>query len=316
MVTVAFATHRPETLPLTADLMDRHEAILLEEPPAPGFSAMLAGELAIDDYLLPLDIEYPEYSRAACELLRRYHRQGKHIHQVEPFLEILVEIHEHFAIGGKPSEIAADARKSPVYAAEKEATGRLLDYYRTVAERSFAETVEAVKRFAAADAGRFRLRDAMRVEALRSLLRRHGSVYIEAGEIHQFLWSMLRLQIPKDIPLERRFVLEPVYRKFCQRPHLFGPGDLLTLRYIFRPQTSSALDDLLAAQSLVYNKILEKEEMTAPHGEYPHTRNEIETIAAVRRLSLKDCARFYRDFRFAATRTAQRMFSSLLTRRS
>jgi hypothetical protein len=80
MLTVAFATHRPETLPLTDKLMARHEAIFLEEPPAPGFSAMLAGELTIDDYLMPLDIEYPEYSRAACELLRHHHQQGKRIH--------------------------------------------------------------------------------------------------------------------------------------------------------------------------------------------------------------------------------------------
>lgn len=307
MLTVAFATHRPETLPLTDKLMAPHEVIFLEEPPAPGFSAMLAGELTIDDYLLPLDIEYPEYSRAACELLRHHHQQGKRIHQVEPFLEILVEIHEHLAGGGTPSDVASDARRSPVYAAEKEATGRLLDYYRTVAERSFADTLEAVKLFARADAERFRLRDAMRVEALTPLLHRHGSVYIEAGEIHQFLWSTLRLRAPKGMPLQRRFVLEPVFHMFCERPHLFGPGDLLTLRYIFRPQTSGALGDLLAAQSLVYSKILEKAEMIAPQGEYPHTRNEIESILVVRRLTFADCQRLFTAIRFADTRQAQEM---------
>jgi hypothetical protein len=59
-ITIGFSIHRPEIIPLTADLMRRHEVIFLEEPPAPGFRRMLQGALSIEDYLLPVDVEYPE----------------------------------------------------------------------------------------------------------------------------------------------------------------------------------------------------------------------------------------------------------------
>ena len=74
--TVAFSTHRPETLPPWANLAAAHAAIVLEEPPDPGLASMLAGELDIDAYLLTLDREYPDYSRGLCALLRDLHRRG------------------------------------------------------------------------------------------------------------------------------------------------------------------------------------------------------------------------------------------------
>lgn len=105
-VTVAFSTHRPETIPLTAASAARYEAIVLEEPPDPRLDAMLDGRLGIEEYLLPLDLEYPEYSRAMCTLLRDLHREGKRIYQVEPFLEVLIEIHERFAAGETPASVS------------------------------------------------------------------------------------------------------------------------------------------------------------------------------------------------------------------
>jgi hypothetical protein len=77
-------------IPLFAERMRRHEAIFLEEPPAPGFEPMPAGAFAVDDYLRPLDVEYPAFSRNMCYLLRELKADGKNIFQIEPFLEIFL----------------------------------------------------------------------------------------------------------------------------------------------------------------------------------------------------------------------------------
>jgi len=49
----------------------------LGEPPAPGFDRMLRGKLSVDDYLLPIDVEYPRFSREMCRLLRELHAEGR-----------------------------------------------------------------------------------------------------------------------------------------------------------------------------------------------------------------------------------------------
>lgn len=309
-VTVAFSTHRPETLPLWAEIASRHEAIVLEEPPDPRFASMLEGELAVEAYLLPLDLEYPEYSRGLCGLLRDLHRRGHRLYQVEPFLEALVAIHERLADGETPAAVAADPRLGPVYAAERSATGRLLEFYEAAARGGFDDLLAAVHRFARADADRFRLRDRMRAEAAAALAAGHAHLLIEAGEIHQLLWREVRRLLSGPCRVQRRFLLTPVYRARAQRPHLFGPGDLLTLRYIFRPdRPGTPQDDHLAAAALVYNKLLAKEEMVSAPGDYPHTRNEIETIGFVRRLSFEQCRRLLTDIGGAGTRAAQRILA-------
>ena len=82
-VTIALSVHRPEMTPYISDQMRRHEAIFLEEPPDPGFKQMLAGRLAVDDYLAQLDVEYPTFSKNMCNVLQELKGQGKQIFQVE-----------------------------------------------------------------------------------------------------------------------------------------------------------------------------------------------------------------------------------------
>ncbi len=257
---------------------------------------------------MTLDREYPDYSRGLCALLRDLHRRGHRLYQVEPFLEALVAIHERLADGEPPTAVAADPRLAPVYAAEREATGRLLEFYEAAAHGSFGDTLAAVKRFARADAERFRLRDELRAKAVAAIVPGHASTLIEAGEIHQAFWRELRRRLVGQSRLTRRFVMEPVYRAQARRPHLFGPGDLLTLRYLFCPdRPDHRQDDHLAAAALVYNKLLAKEEMVSTPGDYPHTRNEIETIRFVRRLSLDQCLRLLAGIKQVGTRAAQRI---------
>ena len=90
--TLGLSVHRPEMIPLIRDAMDRCDAIFLEEAPDDGMQPMLDGILPIEDYLLQLDVEYPEFSRHMCGLLRCLYARGKKIVQVEPYLEVLLNI--------------------------------------------------------------------------------------------------------------------------------------------------------------------------------------------------------------------------------
>ena len=124
--TLVLSNHRPETVHPAKELMACHDAVILEESPEPHFQPMLSGRLSIKAYLENLDLEYPEFSRRMCETLRDLHRAGKRLHQVEPFLERLIQIHELFAEGGCPSDLKQDTDLYRVYVAERDATAALL----------------------------------------------------------------------------------------------------------------------------------------------------------------------------------------------
>ena len=72
--------------------------------------------------------------------------------------------------------------------------------------------------------------------------------------------------------------------------HLYGPGDILTLRYILRPELPDPMEELLAARALIYNKLILKEEMVSLKEPYPHMRDELQVIEVVKQLTLKNCA--------------------------
>jgi hypothetical protein len=168
-ITLGFSVHRPEMVPLTIDLMQRHDALFLGEPPSADFNDMLQGADSVNDYLMPLDVEYPEFSRRMCYRLHKLHTEKKVIVQVEPFLEVLLGIHDFFAEGHIPDDIRKDVIEYPVYLAERNATGALLAYYLTAVLGSFEETLAGIIKFARLDAARFRLRDC---RELFSLIRR------------------------------------------------------------------------------------------------------------------------------------------------
>lgn len=88
-VTIGLSLHRPEMTPLISDHMRRHEAIFLEEPPDVGFEPMLAGRLAVDDYLMQLDVEYP--TLADCRRLFPLVRRAKSSDAREIVAEYLAE---------------------------------------------------------------------------------------------------------------------------------------------------------------------------------------------------------------------------------
>ena len=281
--------------------MERHEAIFLEEPPTDGFPAMLEGSLSIDDYLLAVDMEFPAFNQAMCLLLRKLHQKGKRIAQVEPFLEVLIGIHERFAAGGRPTDIDSRSVEFQVYQAEKKATGALLRFYETVATGTFEACIESVKDFAKADAGRIRLRDTMRAVALVPLILNVRTAYVEAGFIHYALWGTLKKALAGRAVLKPVYLMSAVVRRLLGKRQALGPGDILTLLYVFHPRLKGHQMDLLAARSLIFAKLLEKSEMAMETDPYPHTRDEVQTIRVTEGLSLSDCRSLFPKIRLAPT---------------
>ncbi len=298
---LVLSNHRPETIPLARQLMADHDTILLEEPLDKRFDPMLDGKISIDAYLEDQELEYPEFSRRMAEVLRERRQAGTRLVQVEPFIDLLLSIHDRFANGEGPQDLPAGTDLYRVYRAEHLATKALLDFYRASGCDNLDTTIDAVKRFAWADAQRFALRDQMRAEAMVVLVQNSGKVYLEAGQIHYPLWHELRRRLPAGFPLRLHFLMTAVVRKLGYRRHLFGPGDLLTLYYRFHPQGRFPTENLLAARALIYNKLILKEEIAADADTYPHTRDELEIGSVTDQLSLDDCRRLYPRVRLAST---------------
>ena len=303
--TIAFSNHRPESVPPAKRLMEVHGTIILEEPPDENFEKMLSRTMSIESYLETLDIEYPEFGRAISRTLRNLHDQGKAIFQVEPFMERLLEIHGLFSQGGSPSDIQPGTDLHAVYHSERKATAALLRFYRVSTSGSFEETISAVKKFALMDAERFSLRDNMRAKAVSEIITGQGSYYIEAGQIHYPLWRRLKSLLPRAYPLKVRFLMKDAVREMGYRGHLYGPGDLLTLSYLFHENSDEKTEDLMAARALIYNKLIWKEEITESSVPYPHTLDEFETAETVRKLSLDDCRRLFASIRSVSTLEAR-----------
>jgi hypothetical protein len=300
-ITLALSTHRPETLPFAETQMLRHEAIFLEEPAVPEFGAMLEGALPVEDYVMLTDTEYPEFASRFARLLQKLHRRGKRIFQIEPFLDELLAIHEHLAEGGRPKEFEALSTRQAVYASEKKTTGRLLAFYASIVESSFGAILQAVQNFARADAARFRLRDQMRAGAIAERIGAFRTVYVEAGDMHLALWGELRKRISPESRLRRMNLMAPVVKKICGRNRLWAPGDQLTAHYLFCGRQRKAWEELMAARSLVYNKILPKDERIETPSDFPHTLSEIDTIRTVRLLSIEDCRKLFEMIRYRRT---------------
>lgn len=308
LVSVAFSIHRPEVVPLAAQAMREHEVIVLEEPETPGFRDMLAGRLSIDDYLMGTDFEFPAFSRLMCGLVRDLHAEGRSIVQIDPYMEVLGAIHQRFADGQTPEDLPDNGLERAVYRAEHAWSGALLDFYAKSARGGFRQVVDAVKFFGKADAARGRLRDDLRAQAIAALAESRPestSICVEAGSIHVSLLNALRRRLPGHCRLRPLYLLEPVIRKLEDRRRHLGPGDVLTITYVYNPDYDGARADLQAARSLVRIKILRKDEMAEDPAGFPHTRDEVEASRLVRSLDFKECERAYQAVRGMPTAEAR-----------
>jgi len=277
--------------------MARHNTIVLEEPRDAQFSRMLNQEIGIDEYLQNLDIAYPIFSRGMCELMQQLAAQGKQILQAEPYLDTLVSIHEFFADGGSPAKLPANTLCQRVYALEKLTTAALLNFYEISVSKPFDAVVESVRQFARQDAARFRLRDELRAQVLVPLVEKNTGIFIESGLMHYGLRGLIQKQMSEPQRMQTVFLADNILRRHGLKGRLYGPGDCLTLLYIFHPQLSwPTFENLLAARALVYNRLCPQDEL-AVGGKMPHLKNELACIEQVSRLTFEECRRLYRKFR-------------------
>jgi hypothetical protein len=291
--TIGFSTHRLESLPFARQEMAQHQAIVLEEPPSPTLEQVLDGQVPVEDYLWEMDAEFPEFGRSQIEILRELWQQGKTILQVEPYLERLVNIHELFARNISPDEVMRRIDLKEVYAMERATSGALLAFYQLSLQAPFDQVVESVKQFARVDADRFRLRDAMRAEALAELAGNFATIYVEAGHMHLALPGELHRQLNGNGKVRSRFLLREEALRQYARPRVFGPGDDLTFYHLFHRPVELEHETRLAAQSLIYIKLLSKEELPEGISLTPHLDEEIRLSELVRRLSYEDCRILY-----------------------
>lgn len=301
-ITVCYSTHRPETLGLTGRLMQDHDVIILEEPFHNDFTEVLNGNIELKNHMLELDAGYPEFTLGQYQMLRQFSQAGKQIVQIEPYLEHLLKVQYFLAEDHSPEEIEPNTMASAVYSAEREATGRLIDYYNEVRGDNFSQILSTMNNFAKADAARFILRDSLRVNSILEVLDPNKDTYIEAGSIHLLLSRLLCQKLSKKWHLQVHSVDREIVKNLNQTGSLFSPGDELTLSYIWDQRVSKREWELKCAQTLIYSKIINNEETLNTDEVFPHTRNEIESISAVQTLAIEDCKTLFQKTRTLNTK--------------
>ena len=309
-LTIAYANHRPETLPLSRPIMEAHEQIILEEPPHLLFSEMVAGKISTDEYLYDQDIEYPAFSHQQCDLLRSLFNADKALHQIEPYLNYLIEVQDFFAEGSGPDDLDRSTVHYQVYLREKEATRALIEYYQAVRGDDFSLLIESIKQFARADAERFELRDQLRADAIVSRIEGQHSICVEAGPMHLLLYHHLRRLFPPGWSIKPVFVEHQGLRALGLKTGLYGPGDKLTVHYLFKRTLPPGLADLLCARTLVFMKIVHKEEYADQQGPYPHLRDEGQAMALVNQLSFSQCRKLFMEIRDKSEKEAFALVSA------
>jgi hypothetical protein len=304
MITIGFSSHHVEALPYIHQEMEGHQVIVLEEPPSPHFPEMLQGAISNENYVLELDSGFPEFDRQMCALLKELHREGKRIMQVEPYLETLLQIHEGLASGKTAEEIRQRPEFQEVYEAEKRATGALISYYSVSTSEAFSAVVEAVKVFARADALRLTIRERLRAEAISALHRPGERMYVEAGYIHYPIYRYLRQEMGKTPRIKVVYLLTPAIKRLGGKRRNMGPGDILTLHYALHNNVREEMANLLAARSLVYIKLVEKEELLPGKSLTPHIEDEIQVNRQVDRLDFNQCGELFQQIRFSKRQQA------------
>jgi hypothetical protein len=299
MITIGFSSHHLEALPYIRGHMEKHQVVVLEEPSSPHLQAMLDGSIPISDYIMEFDSGFPEFDRRMCTLLQGLHHSGTRIIQVEPYLEKLLQIHELFADGKTAEEVSREPEFKNVYEAEKRATGALISYYAQSMEGPFTAVVEGVKDFARADAERLTLRERLRARAISSLHRSNETMYVEAGYIHYPLYRYLRHELGEEQEIRVAYLLAPVIKKLQGKRRNMGPGDILTLHYALHGGLREELANLLAARSLIYIKLIEKEEMIPGKNKAPHAMDEVRVNGLVDRLSFNHCRELFERIRLS-----------------
>ena len=300
--------------------MSEHQTILLEEPPHPNFILFLHGEIPVSKFVEEIEAGFPEYSQEAYGALKEFFKRGKIICQVEPYLEKQCLIRHLLDEGASPEEIMQFSDLAKAYQIEHEATGALLDFYMAMGS-SFETLVEKIKVFARADAKRIDYRDRLRANKIREILPKiQWPVFVEAGYIHLRLGYYLAHNRSSYQLRIKNLLLSATKQQGLSR-FLPSPGDGLTSYYLFGGRHRNISEDLLAARSLVYIKLIEKEELIPSRQDpFPHLRNELFWRLFVGNLSFEEC-KFLDQFirllpTFKARKVAKELFPNAVKKAS
>lgn len=333
-VVLGFSPHYIEAVPGILAEMGKADTIVLEEPRTPEFPEMLSKNVSISEYLLQMDTDFPRFATVLCEGLQTLHAQGKRIIQLDPFLDRLVAIHECFADNLPPEEVLSNPELRDVYLAEKAATSALLHFYELSAGQDFRAIVDSVKHFAKLDADRLRLRDMLRAEAIHSLVAPGQRIYVEAGYMHFGILKTLRRRAsarsqdcvapgrqvkpaePTPFKIKTRFILQPTARWLHARHRNMGPGDLLTLHFVFHPDADQNQEKsaLLAARSLIAIRLVAKEELAPGPTLYPQSEDDAKVNDLVQRLDYEQCRVLYDRIHRAPRTTALRYVRQMVSK--
>ncbi|NPA39449.1 MAG: hypothetical protein GXO57_03290 [Thermodesulfobacteria bacterium] len=296
-VLVGFSPHRIEVLPWAKRFMEKADVIILEEPANLNFKRLLEDRFNIEEYLSGSDFWFPGFVKETIKILKEQFKKGTKIFQVEPYFTFLRKIQQE-----EDKSLLNNFTYKKVYEVEHIATLKLLEYYEASLSKEFEEVVKAVIEFSKADAKRFRLRDLLRAKAVTRLigsLKSSKNIYIESGTIHVYFKKLLHQMLKGIAKIRHVYLLEEVLKPLVGKAWVFPPGETLTLRYILKNKPNPEKEKLLAARSLIYIKIIPKEELTPTQEEpYPHLKRELLAIKMVNRLSFEDCRRLYKEIFF------------------
>lgn len=115
--------------------------------------------------------------------------------------------------------------------------------------------------------------------------------------MHLLFCHSLKKLLPSGWRLKPIFVELFGLKQLGLRSGLYGPGDKLTVHYLFERTLPPDLENLLCAQALVFNKIVHKEEYRAPNIPFPHLADEARAASLVNRLSFEQCNSLFSEVR-------------------
>ncbi|MCS7199561.1 MAG: hypothetical protein NZ850_04370 [Caldimicrobium sp.] len=310
-ILIGFSSHRVETLSWAEKFMQESQVIFLEEPENEILQRFLRDEISLEKYLKMKEFQFPVFAEKMAKIVKDLYQKGKEVLAVEPYLERVGRIYQLLEEGKEPSEILTHQELRKVYEIERKVTGALLDFYQASLGSDFKVLLEKVKIFSKFDAERFRLRDRLRAKAIIKMLPPSGKVYVEAGTIHLFLKKYLRAKLKNTWTVRSKYLLEDFVKGEKGRRWIYPPGELLTLRYIFKVKENEEIENLLSARSLIYILLIEKEErIPTEDNPFPHLREELQIIQKLNSFSLLDCSFIYPKLRFREREVALKIFEN------